>query len=269
MRESLDTFAEGKILAGCDGSVAWLVINNPERHNAIGLDMWKAAAEQLEAMRGNPSVRVLIVTGAGDKAFASGADIAKFEQERSTKEQVALYQQTSARFFSALHDFPRPTIARIRGYCIGGGLALASACDLRICEDRSRFGVPAARLGLGYGYEGVKRLYDLVGPSASKEIFFTARQFTAEEAATMGLVDRVVAPSVLDAYVEDYAARIAENAPLTIEAIKLALREAAKNPEDRDLGRVDRLVQACFDSADYVEGRRAFMEKRKPIFEGR
>ncbi len=268
-RDALNDFADGKIQAGTVDQVGHIVINNPERHNAIGLDMWEAATEAIEAMADDDEVRLLIMSGAGGKAFASGADISKFEKERSTKKDVLHYQATSSRFYDALQNFPKPTIAAIRGYCIGGGVALAICCDLRICESRSRFGIPAARLGLGYGYPGIKRLADVVGTSMAKEIFYTARQFSAAEAYDMGLVNRVLDEPVFDAFVEDYASRIRENAPMTIATVKAAAIDINRDPADRDLARLDAMVEACFDSDDYVEGRRAFMEKRKPQFQGK
>ena len=197
------------------------MINNPERHNAISLAMYEAGAARVAAMAADPSARLLVIQGAGGKAFASGADISKFEKERSSSDDVATYSTATKTFYDAVFGFPKPTIAMIQGYCIGGGMGLAVACDLRICEDRSRFAVPAAKLGVGYGFEGVKRLADLVGPSMVKEIFFTARQFTADEAREMGLVNRVMPGHMLSAYVAEYATRIAENAPLTLSLIHI------------------------------------------------
>jgi len=264
----LKEYADGKILAGTQANVGRLVINNPARHNAISLDMWEAAATVIADMSTDETVRLLIISGAGGKAFASGADISKFESERATAESVAKYHATSAHFYNILENFPKPTIAAIRGYCIGGGLALAVACDLRLCDERSRFGVPAARLGLGYGFAGIKRLTRLVSTSMAQEIFYTARQFSAQEAYDMGLVNRILPDAVFDAFVDDYARRICENAPLTIAAVKAVILDIHRDPADRDLERLERMVQTCFDSEDYVEGRRAFMEKRPPRFRG-
>jgi len=264
----LSEYADGKILAGVSGQAGYLVINNPERHNAVSLAMYEAAARQVSAMADDDNVRLLVVRGAGGKAFASGADISKFEQERADEEQVALYQAATARFYAAVFNFPKPTIACIQGYCIGGGMGLAVACDIRLCEDKSRFAVPAARLGLGYGFDGIARLSALVGPSMVKEIFFTARQFTAQEAYDMGLVNRVLPSHMLDAYASDYIRRIAENAPMTIASVKAIAQDLQKPESERDLKRLDAMVKACFDSDDYIEGRRAFMEKRRPVFKG-
>lgn len=267
--DNLAAHAEGKILAGQVDQVGYLVINNPQRHNAIGLDMWQAAAEALEQLAVDSDTRLLIVTGKGGKAFASGADISKFESERSSPEDVERYQATSGRFYAALNSFPKPTLAAIRGYCIGGGMALATSCDMRICEERSRFGVPAAKLGLGYGYDGIKRLSDIVGIANTREIFFTARQFSATEAYDMGLVNRVLPDQLFDTYIDDYATRIRENAPMTIASIKAITQAVVKDADQRDQRQLAQMVQACFESEDYIEGRRAFMEKRKPQFKGR
>ncbi len=261
--------ATDKMIVRKDGGIGWMIFNNPERHNAVSLEMWKAVGEISADFAEDPAIRVVIVTGAGGKAFVSGADISRFEQERSSEEQFKLYNATSAGAFESLAQLRKPTIAMIRGYCIGGGLALAICCDLRICTEASKFGIPAAKLGLGYGYPGVKRLVDLVGPAYAQEIFFTARQFNATEAREMGLVNRVVADGDLEEFVNGYAATIAANAPLTVGSIKTIVGEALKDPETRDLGLCDRLVKECYASQDYVEGRRAFMEKRKPVFSGR
>lgn len=256
------------MLARKEGAVGWMTFNNPERHNAVSLDMWLAAERILTGFAQDPDVRVVVVTGAGGKAFVSGADISKFESERGSAEAVANYGAVTDRVYALLHDLPKPTIAMIRGYCIGGGMALSVCCDLRICEDVSKFAVPAAKLGLGYGLAGVIRLVDVVGPSFAKEIFYSARQFTAAEALAMGLVNRVLPPGELEAYVKTYADTIAGNAPLTVHAIKRTVNEAIKDGAERDEALCAQLVKACFDSQDYIEGRRAFMEKRKPAFTG-
>lgn len=265
---SLEQHADGKILSGVEDHIGYLVINNVERHNAIGLDMWTAAAESLTRMSTDDGVRALVVTGAGGKAFASGADISKFETERSTKEAVATYHDTSARFYSALENFPKPTMAVIRGYCIGGGMALSICCDIRLCTSQSRFGVPAAKLGVGYGYSGIKRLAQLVNISTAKEIFYTARQFTADEALQMGLVNRVLDDDKLEEYASDYLQRISENAPLTLGSVKAITLAIEREAHERNHDELDAMVAACFNSEDYIEGRRAFMEKRKPVFKG-
>jgi enoyl-CoA hydratase/carnithine racemase len=257
-----------KMLSRKDGSVGYVIFNNPERHNAVSLDMWQKAGEMLDDFRDDKNIKVVVVTGAGGKAFVSGADISRFEKERSGEEAVARYNAIVEKSYAAFHEFPKPTIAMIRGYCIGGGMGLATCCDLRICTEGSKFAVPAAKLGLGYGYAGLKRLVDIVGPSFAMEIFYTARQFTAAEALGMGLVNRVVPDGELEQYVKDYAGMISGNAPLTIKAVKATVAEVIKEDSKRDLKRSAALVDACFKSRDYEEGRKAFMEKRKPVFTG-
>jgi enoyl-CoA hydratase len=258
-----------KMLARKDGPVGYVIFNNPERHNAVSLDMWAATARILDDFAKDDSVRVVVLTGAGGKAFVSGADISKFESERATMEATRRYGETVEKAYSGVQDFPKPTIAMIRGYCIGGGLGLAVCCDLRICSDDSRFAVPAAKLGLGYGYAGLRRLIDVVGPAFAKEIFYTARQFSTEEARTMGLVNRVVPAAELEGYVKNYAETIAGNAPLTVKAVKYVVGEVLKDESQRNLARCTEMVEGCFASSDFIEGRRAFMEKRKPAFTGR
>lgn len=258
-----------KMLSRKEGHVGTLVFNNPERHNAVSLAMWQALERMLADFAADDEVRAVVLTGAGTKAFVSGADISKFDSERSDREAIALYNETVERASAALHGFPKPTLAMIRGVCIGGGLAIALNCDIRIAADNARFALPAGKLGLGYDYPGLKRFVDVVGPAFAKEIFFTARQFDAEEARAMGLVNRVVADGELEASVKSYTDLIGANAPLTLRAAKFAIGEVLKDESRRDLARVQELVQACFASRDYAEGRRAFMEKRKPRFEGR
>jgi len=257
-----------KMLARKDGRVGYVIFNNPQRHNAVPLEMWETASSILDQFRSDPEVRVVVFTGAGGKAFVSGADISKFEDERSNEEAIARYNEAVAKANASIYEFPKPTIAMIRGYCIGGGLGLAVCCDLRICSDNSRFAIPAAKLGLGYGFPGIKRLVDVVGPSFAKEIFFTARQFDAEEARAMALVNRVVPEAELESYVKNYADTIAGNAPLTVNSVKFIVGEVVKDDSKRDQKRCAQLVDQCFASKDYIEGRNAFMEKRKPVFTG-
>ena len=263
-----DVTKTDKMLSRKDGHVGYLIFNNPERHNAVSLDMWDATSRILETFAKDNDIRVVVITGAGGKSFVSGADISKFESERSSLEAVKNYNTLVARANESISEFPKPTIAMIRGYCIGGGLGLAVCCDLRICSDNSKFGIPAAKLGLGYSYPGVKRLSDVVGPSFAKEIFFTARQFDAEEARTMGLVNRIVPAEELETYVKNYADTIANNAPLTVKTAKFIANETMRDESKRNLARCAELVEQCFKSNDYTEGRKAFMEKRKPAFTG-
>jgi enoyl-CoA hydratase/carnithine racemase len=257
-----------KLIGRKEGAIGWMIFNNPERRNAISREMWQAIPDVLAAFEADPEVRVVIFTGAGEKAFVAGADISQFEEQRADAAAEARYSQASAAANLAMAGVSKPTIAMIRGYCIGGGLAVALTCDMRICEEGSRFGIPAARLGLGYGFGGIKALIDLVGPSIAKEILFTARHFTAAEALRVGLVNRVASPAELEPLARDYARMIGENAPLTVRAAKMAAREAMRDPEKRRLAEVEAAVAACFDSADFKEGRTAFMEKRRPVFRG-
>jgi enoyl-CoA hydratase len=263
-----DVTKTDKMLARRDGGVGYVIFNNPERHNAVSLEMWNATSRILDDFAKDDSIRAVVMTGAGGKAFVSGADISKFESERSSKDAQRIYNETVERAYVSIQEYPKPTIAMIRGYCIGGGLGLAVCCDLRICSDNSKFAVPAAKLGLGYGYNGLRRLIEIVGPAFAKEIFFTARQFDTAEALQMGLVNRVVPPDELESYVKNYADVMAGNAPLTVQAVKFIVGEAMKDDSERDLQRCADMVDACFASNDFIEGRRAFMEKRKPAFTG-
>lgn len=257
-----------KMISKIQNGVGWMTFNNPERHNAISLEMWEAALEIMTGFAADKSVRVMVVSGAGGKAFASGADISKFKDERQEAEAVAHYQATTQKAYEALLNMSIPTIAMVRGYCIGGGTAVAVCCDIRICTENAKFGIPAAKLGLGYGFNRAKPLVDLVGPAFAKEMFFTGRHFDAREAERMGLVNRVVADEALEASVEEMARTIAENAPLTVKCAKQVVGEVLKDAQDRDLAATERAVQACFKSSDYKEGQAAFMEKRKPQFTG-
>ena len=258
-----------RLVAQRDGAIGWITLNNPARHNAVSLDMWQGLHEAVDAFAQDDGVRVIVLRGAGAKAFASGADISEFEEKRATAEAVAKYGEVADGARAALRDVNKPTIAMIQGYCVGGGLSLALNCDLRIAAEGSRFAVPAAKLGLGYEFEGVRRLVQVVGPAFAQEIFFTARQFSAPEALAMGLVNRVVPAEGLEEHVREYAATIARNAPLTVASIKTIVAEALKDERDRDMDLCRDVVARCFASEDYVEGRQSFMEKRQPAFRGR
>jgi enoyl-CoA hydratase/carnithine racemase len=257
-----------KILTERDGDIARIVFNQPEKRNAVSLEMWEAVEQALTDFRNDPEVRILILSGAGGKAFVSGADISKFESERASEEGVAKYNATTKRVYDMVEAFPKPTIAQIDGFCVGGGVALALCCDLRICGESSQFAIPAAKLGLGYGFPGIKRLVNVVGPAFAKEIFFTARRYSAEDARVMGLVNRVVPDAEVGDYALETARTIAGNAPMTVASVKFIVGETVKDESERDLEACERKVNECFASRDYVEGRRAFLEKRKPQFEG-
>ncbi len=258
-----------KMISRKDDGFGWMIFNNPERHNAVSLDMWLAAIEIMADFAADPEVRVILIAGAGEKSFVSGADISKFDDERAEAEAVARYNDATEGAYQAVLTSPKPTIAMIQGYCIGGGANLAVCADLRIASDSAQFSIPAARLALGYDYARVRRVMDLVGPAYAKEIFFTARRFSAEEALGMGLINRVVPHAELEERTREIAATIACNAPLTMKAIKQSVHEALKPESERDLALVSRMVQECFESEDYAEGRRAFSEKRRPEFKGR
>ena len=257
-----------KMLADVEDGIGWVTFNNPERRNAISLEMWEGLAVILESFRKDDSVRVVILQGAGDRAFVSGADISEFDSKRGSAEQKASYAKVAAAANRRLLKLDKPLLAMIRGFCIGGGLATALSADVRFASPDATFGIPAAKLGLGYEYEGLKRLTDLVGPSRAKDIMFSARFMDAEEALRMGLINRICDRDSLRREITDYARLIAENAPLTIRAARAAINEVTKDPEKRDLDAINAMINACFDSEDYREGRLAFREKRKPRFRG-
>ena len=258
-----------KLLAEVAGPVATVTFNNAARRNALSAEMLASLPALLAALNADDDVRVVVVTGAGDKAFMSGADISEFAARRTAPADRAAFDRGQAALSQAWAALGKPVIAMIRGYCLGGGLLTALQADIRIASDDSQFGIPAARLGLGYAFSGVAALMSLAGPARTAEILFSARRFTAAEALQMGLVNQVVPGDALRATVFGLAAEIAANAPLTIAAVKAAIREASRPAQERDLTRVSALVEACFRSADYLEGQRAFAEKRPPSFTGR
>jgi enoyl-CoA hydratase/carnithine racemase len=264
----LDFGTEKMIVEVIDG-VGWVTFNNPERRNAVMWEMWVAIPKIFEELSARDDVRCCVVKGAGDKAFVSGADISEFAEKRTGEEQSKLYNATSDAAYAAIESFDKPLIAMIQGFCIGGGLAVALSADIRIAADNTVYAVPAAKLGLGYRYPGMKRLVSLVGPAYAKDIFFTGRKYTADEAFHMGLINHLTTLNGLEAKTREYAEMIAENAPLTIAAANYAVQTALAHEADRDFAKLDALVDACFASDDYREGQTAFMEKRKPAFTGR
>jgi enoyl-CoA hydratase/carnithine racemase len=258
-----------KIVATIRDGVGWLAINNPERRNALSLEMWAGIGDATAAFESDPRVRVVVMHGVGGRSFAAGADISEFEQSRANAEQRRSYGEIAARGQQGLASLSKPLVAMIRGYAIGGGLAIALQADVRFATPASRFAIPAAKLGLGYEYAGIASLARIVGPSTAKDLLFTARQLDAEEALRTGLVNFVVDDAQIEARVTDYAARIAANAPLTVHAAKAAVRVFEHYAQVPGADAIAALVDRCFDSDDYREGRRAFMEKRVPRFSGR
>jgi len=250
------------------GGVRWLVADNQPRLNAYTTAMWAALPRLIAEAEQEPDIRVIVLTGAGDKAFSAGADISEFETAR-TAAHAAEYDTLNNNAFEALARCAKPTIAAIHGYCMGGGLELAVCCDLRMASETALLSIPAAKLGIGYNPRWIKPLLAVITPARAKEILYTGRRFTAVQACAMGLVNSVHSPKELSDAVTTLANEIAANAPLSILAAKRTIDAFVDTPETPDLASLDRLVEACFASEDYVEGRRAFMEKRKPQFKGR
>ena len=257
-----------QVLHSIDGHVATIVLANEAKYNAMTLGMWVELGTLLGRLREDESVRVVVLRGQGEKAFVSGADISEFEKQRSGPEAIAAYDRAVDQAQSALATFPRPVIAAISGICFGGGLGMALSCDLRYCSAGSRFRMPAARLGLGYAWRGMRSLVGAIGPMNAAEAFFTARTYSAEQALKLGIVQSV--HENVFAHAQHTAALIAENAPLTSAAAKqamIAMRQADAS-DSADVASVDAAVARCFASQDYIEGRRAFAEKRPPQFRG-
>jgi enoyl-CoA hydratase len=265
---ALDT-GTGKLLVDIDNGIAEITFNQPEKHNALSVEMQRALPGALRALQDDPAVRVIVLKGAGEKAFVSGADISEFGDLRTSPEARADYDRSAAETGHAWRQVDKPILAMIRGYCIGGGLLTAMQADIRIAADDSQFGIPAARLGLGYGYGGVEALVALVGPSHAAEMLFSAQRLTAARALQIGLINRVVSVDELRPAVMDLAQAISANAPLTVAACKVAIAQTQAPPERRDTARLAAMVEACFRSEDYREGQAAFTAKRAPRFTGR
>ena len=262
-------YANGKMLAQTTGGVGRITFNQPEKRNAMSVEMWDGMTTILDAWENDPAIRVVILTGAGDKAFVSGADISQFGKSRSNAEAQKEYDKLTSAGRRKLAAFEKPVIARIQGFCLGGGLGIAMQADLRIASATSAFGIPAAKLGIAYGFDMVTRLIGLVGHAHARTLLFTGERIDAAEAARIGLVNQIVPEDALDATVDTIAQGIAGNAPLSVKGMKFILAQALRDPAERDMPGVLNAISACFDSADYTEGRTAFMEKRKPAFQGR
>ena len=257
-----------KMIARKEGGAGWMTFNNPAKRNALSMEMQEAIPVILNDFRDDPEVRVVVIAGAGDKAFVSGADISEFEKRRSDPESIEEFNRIGAEANRAYAELGKPLIAMIRGFCMGGGLLTALQADIRVSAEDGVFGIPAARLGLGYGFGGTQKLVDTVGAAAAREILFTGGRFPAADALRWGLVNRVVPVEELESTVTGMADAIADNAPLTVNLLRASIVEGTKEPEERDLDTIEQMVEACFASEDYIEGRRAFMEKRRPQFRG-
>lgn len=263
------SYADGKILQRVADGVGVITFNNPEKRNAMSLEMWEGFGQALIELRDDPEVRVVILAGAGDKAFVSGADISQFEKTRHNAEASEEYSRKSAAQRALLADYPKPTIACIRGFCLGGGMQVAMLADIRIAAEDSQFGIPAARLGIAYGYDGLRHLISLVGPSWARLIMYTGMRIDSGEALRIGLVDRVIPTDQLLGTTMELATTISTNAPLAIKAAKITIAQVLKDPADRDMNAIKQIGIDCMNSEDFREGRQAFMEKRKPQFKGR
>lgn len=269
LKRSQKSHADGKILQGVEDGVGIITFNNPEKHNAMSLEMWEGLGHALTELRDDADVRVVVLVGAGDKAFVSGADISQFEKTRHNAQASEEYSRKSEAQRALLTNYPKPTIACIRGFCLGGGMQLAMLTDIRFAAENSQFGIPAAKLGIAYGYDGLRNLVSLVGPSWARLILYTGMRIDSTEALRIGLVDRVLPDGELWNATMDIARTISGNAPLAIQAAKITIAQVLKDPDKRDMEAIKAIGTACMDSEDFREGRTAFMEKRKPRFKGR
>ncbi len=260
--------SNGKIQSEKTDGVGILTFDNPERRNAVTVEMWQAVSDTLDGFEADPDLRVLVVRGAGGRSFVSGSDISQFDKQRANAEQQEAFSQFSKTATAKLDAFSKPVIAMIQGYCIGGGIRVAAAADIRIASEDSVFGIPAANLGLGYAFQSVERLVGIVGPAFVNEMLFTGGRFSAERALQVGLINRVTSVDELEGAVLQLAHEIARKAPLTVRAAKIAVHQAMLSSDRRNMALVDASIRACFDSQDYAIGRKAFAEKQTPQFTG-
>src|ERR1700743_2690388 len=261
--------AAGKILKSITDGVGVVTFNNPEKRNAMSLDMWEGLGAALTELRDDDTVRVVVLVGAGDKAFVSGADISQFEKTRHNAAASEEYSKKSEAQRALLANYPKPTISCIRGFCLGGGMQVAMLTDMCIPADDSQFGIPAAKLGIAYGYDGLRNLVSLVGPSWARLIMYTGMRIHSAEALRIGLIDRVLPNGELWDATMEIARTISGNAPLAIKAAKITIAQVLKDPDKRDMAAIKQIGLECMDSEDFREGRTAFMEKRKPQFKGK
>jgi enoyl-CoA hydratase/carnithine racemase len=265
-----ETATTEKLLLHKDGPIGWITFNQPEKRNAVSQEMWQAMPEYVADLASDPAIRVVVLRGAGEAAFVAGADISQFKDRRRNAADEEEYRRISGAGSESLTRLGKPLVAMIHGFCIGGGVSIAITCDLRIAADDARFGIPAARLGLGYHYKGMEKLMSLIGPAYTKELFFTARtDFSAQDALRMGLVNQVVPKADLERFTRDYALTMSRNAPLTLRSAKASVEQLLRPDAQRDYALLDKLIKDCFDSQDYQEGVKAFSEKRRPQFQGR
>jgi len=259
----------GRLQVEKRGAVGWIVFDQPAKKNAINGAMWRGIPEAMARFDADDEVRCVAFRGAGTEAFAAGADISEFEKVRANESAVGAYDGLLDRVLHSIQDSRKPSVAMIHGFCLGGGLEVALACDLRYCGTSAQFAIPAAKLGLAYNVEGHKRLLETVGHARAREIMFLGRRYGADEALAMGLVHRVLPDAELEAYVDGVIATLLANAPLAIANSKAILEEYAKSSGPADAARMRAAIERCAQSEDTKEGRRAFMEKRKPAFKGK
>lgn len=265
----MNQYADGKMLAEVNDGIGRITFNQPEKHNAMSIKMWLGLDQILDMFADSDDVRVVVLEGAGHKAFVSGADISQFGQQRANAQAQKEYEKLTNAGRAKLAAFRKPVLASIRGFCLGGGLGIALQADLRIAATNAQFGIPAARIGIAYGFDMVRKLVSIVGPAHARMLLYTGQRIDSAAAESIGLINKVVPDDELSDTVAELSKTIANNAPLSLLASKLAVNEAIKSHSERNMEAVQKAMAACFDSTDYYEGRTAFMEKRTPRFQGR